>query len=325
MDYSDKWLGLAGGGGGFSVIGGVGVYQLDLYNMNGGAVPMRVLSVGKRLGVTLQAEVAHAVCLLTGVRSPDDFTSIKSNGLDWALSFGIKADSLLKTGGAAAKAIMGVAVHGGNWAAHETAKKAVQGLMGDFSMSPKEPSFVLLPTPAALAIGAGIYYEWQELTKVGSDLAWSYAPPSWRVEMYGAKLVLRMAGIPEADGTRINFRIRIKGWGTDDTILFTGPGKTKSYNLTGTVYSGSLYDLNSKGQGWDGFDLSAYQPVGTATSGFFGVDKTTDVAVEENLEIGVSVCKGQINLYRWESSRYAKVRTDAKGRLSYNAFHSWGD
>ena len=326
MDFSDKWLGLAGGGGGFSVIGGIGVFQVNLFRMSGGAVPIRALVVGKRLGLTVQAEIAHAVCLLTGVRSAEDFTTVKSNGLDWALSFGIKADSFFKAGSAAAKALVGIGLHSGEWATNEVAKKAVQGLMGDFTLSPTEPSFVLLPTPAAMALGAGLYYEWQELTKVGTDLAWSYAPPTWRLEMQGAKLALRMRGIPEPNGAQINFRIRLNGWGTDDTLRFARPGQTTGEkNLTGTVMDGKLYDQGNAGKGPDGFNLSAYVPVGTLTSGVFGVDTTSDVATNADLEIGVSVCRGQINLYRWESSRYAKVHTDAQGRLTYNGFHSWGD
>jgi hypothetical protein len=326
MDYSDKWLGLAGGGGGFSVIGGVGVYQIDLYKMDGSPVPMRVLSVGKRLGITAQAEFAHAVCLLTGVRSANGFTSVKSNGLDWALSFGVKADSLLKTGGKAAKAIMDIAVEGGGWAGHEVAKKAVQGLMGDFSLSPKEPSFVLLPTPAAFAVGAGIYYEWQELTKVGGDLGWKYAPPTWKFENRGGNLFLRMSRIPAQDGDQINFQIRIDGWGIDDTIMFAPPGQTKGkYYLSGRVYGGKLYELGSTGKGKAGVNLTVCQPTGLSTSGFFGVDVDKNIPKSQFIELGVSVCKGVNNIYHWSSERYLKVHVDDFGRLDACVFSTWGN
>ncbi len=312
MDWSDKWLGVAGGGFGFSLIGGMGAYQLNLWNMAGGNVPLRVLVFGKRLGLTAQAEAAHAVCFLSGVPSPNSFTEIKSSGVDWALALGLKADSLVKGGSKAAKAVAEIATSTGNWASHEGAKKAVQGLMGDFSTSSSSPSFVLLPTPVAVAVGAGIWYEWQTMTKVGTDIAWEYVTPVWSLENAGQKVILKMHNIPEADGATLNFHIREKVFGSDNLISFANrEGGQGSILLSGTVQNGRLTDpANSIA---DGFDLTSRIPVGKTEIGMLSVSKTKEVTKSDAVSIGVSVCQGRINLYRWESDDYAKVLTDAKG------------
>lgn len=312
------WLGLAGGGFGFSAIGGMGVYQIDLWNMNGYAVPIRARIIGKRLGLTLQAEAAHALCLMTGVHSSASFTELKSQGVDWALALGVKADSFFKAGSKAAKVISEIAATSANWATHETTKKAVQGLVGDFSIGP-DPSFILLPTPVALAAGAGVWYEWQTLEKVGGDITWDYLKPDWRVEASGGRVLLRMRNIPEQDGSTFNFRIRTDNWGADNTIIWaTRAGGSGDLNLNGVVYDGRLYDSRkggSRGQA-DGFDLSAYYPVGHSVTGILTVSRDTEVATNTTFKIGVSVCQGRINLYRWESDDYVSVTSGADGRLT---------
>jgi len=326
MNFSDKWLGLAGGGFGFSAIAGVGVYQLNLWNMGGGPVPIRALVIGKRLGITLQAETAHAVCLLTGVNSASDFTTIGSNGLDWALAFGLKVDALAKSGSTVAGVLSKLTKFGDNWAANETAKKAVQGLMGDFTFSPTAPSFVLLPTPAAFAVGAGVYYEWQELSKVGGDLGWKYSPPVWKFENRGGNLFLRMSKIPAQDGDILNFETRVDGWGIDDVIRFIPPGygKARTY-LSGRVYGGKLYELGSTGKGKPGVNMTTSQPAGLSTSGFFGIENTKDVVKDGFMDLSVSVCKGINNIYHWSSDRYIKVHANGDGRLDACVFSTWGD
>ena len=324
VDYSDKWLGLAGAGFGFSVIGGVGVYQVNLFCMDGKPVPIRALVVGKRLGATLQAETAHAVCLMTGIRSADGMTEIKSNGVDWALSLGVKADSFLKSGSAVAKGLVELAVHSGNWAAHESAKKLVQGLMGDFELTPKAPSFILLPTPVALGIGAGIYYEWQTMSKVGTDLAWEYLKPQWRLADEGGRVLLKMKGIPEPDGAEFNFHIRENVWGADNLLRFAVPPRREGeHMLTGTVRNGMLCDPQMGLS--DGFDLTSRVPVGKTTIGMLSVGKNAEVEKNADVSIGVSVCRGRINLYRWESDDYATVRSDGAGKFTRAVTAGWQD
>lgn len=315
VSWNDKWLGLAGGGFGFSAIGGLGVYQVDLYCMDGNPVPVRCMSLGKRLGITLQAEAAHAVCLVTGVTSRDTFREIKSNGLDWALSIGVKADSIIKSGGEVAQALAKLAAHNANWAAHETAKKVVQGLMGDFEIAPKSPSFILLPTPLGAGLGAGIYYEWQTLSQVGSDLTWDYIKPKWKLSKSGNRVLLHMHNIPEQDGTQINFHIRENVWGADNLIRFAKPPQQNGEHLlTGMVKAGKLTDPEFN-LPMDGFDITSRVPVGKTEIGMLSVSKTQAVEKSKGMEIGVSVCKGRINLYRWESDDYTKVLTDSTGRI----------
>lgn len=315
MDYNSTWLGLAGGGFGLSAIGGVGVYQINLWNMGGNPVPIRALIIGKRLGVTLQAEAAHAVCLMTNVRSASSFTTIKSSGVDWAVGAGVKADAFVKSGSKIVSGLFKFAKDG-NWAAQEGVKKLVQGLMGDFTPGAKTPQFVLLPSPAALSIGGGIWYEWQTLEKVGTDLAWEYAPPKFRMERKNGKLLLRMKGVPEQNNARINFRIRENDWGTDDELLWRKKGShgRGEPNLNGTIYDGKLWNNGrGAGKGQDGFALSDWEPVGKMVTGMLSVSRNKLVTKNAWQKVGVSVCRGRINLYKWESDHYSDVMFDKAG------------
>jgi hypothetical protein len=314
MDYSDKWLGLAGGGFGFSAIGGLGVYQVDLWHMGGNPTPIRALIMGKRLGATLQAEASHAVCLMTGVQAASSFSKIESNSVEWALSLGFKADNFIKAGSGAAKTISELAAHTTNWAAHETSKKAVQGMMGDFSFSPKGPNFVLLQTPFAVGIGAGIWYEWQTLTQTGTDIAWQYIKPRWQLTNQNDKVILKMNGIPEVDGARMNFQIKQKKFGPDDLLRWAVPPRREGKALlTGVVKNGVLTDPEMGLE--NGFDLSTRLPVGKTGIGVFSVSDNGDVERNKTIEIGVGVSRGINNLYKWESGDYAKVTTDATGKF----------
>lgn len=325
VDWSKTWIGLAGGGFGFSVGAGVGVYGMKLYNMGSNPIPIQATIVGKRLGLTIGAEVAHAVCFMTGVSKSSDFDTLSSSGVDWNISAGVDIDSIIKGGGKVIKALMSVAKRSqaGGWAKNEAAKKAAQWAMGDLGTDFSKMNFYLIPTPAALSVGAGIWYEWQTLYKSGSNMAWKYTPPQWGIETPGGKMLLRMRGIPEPDGRRMCFRIRKDTWGYDDTIRFKphsavgnyGQRGTRTANLFGTVSGGRLWQNGKVGRGKDGIDLAPLVPTGETVTGAMSVYTNTDIDKNDTIKIGISVSHNQSNYYKWESDKYIKVTTDGSGRL----------
>lgn len=323
MQYNDKWLGMVGGGMGASFIAGMSVYQINMWNMAGGEVPMPVIIVCKRLGVVATAGMAHAVCLITGVTSPNEFTEIKSKGVDWALSVGADVDSVVKGLGGVADLIKSAGSKAGNWATQESAKKAVQGVMGDFTPTTTQPNFVLLPTPLALEVGAGVFYEWQTLTKTGTDVAWRYVQPSWWLEKKNGKVLLQMNAIPERDGALIGLQFRLKTWGTDDVLIFrTNRMEMVGFRQTnmlktvrGTVRGGALYGENSQ---TPGLDLSALIPAGKLEVGLLSTDNKAKTFTNEGLQIGLSVTRdprSETNLYKWVSKDYVRIRTGVGGQF----------
>jgi hypothetical protein len=321
MDYSKVWLGTVGGGAGFSVIGGMSVYQLNLWNMAGGNVPIQAVIVGKRLGLTVQAEAAHAICILTGVKSASEFTTIKSSGIDFALAAGIRVDSLFKSSAKAAKMIAkGATKVGHSWASSEASKAGVRGLMDDVDFDMSKPQFYLLPTPLGVGAGAGIWYEWQELHKTGSDLAWKYSDPAWRVSGIGKELKLEVTGIPETDGTHVNFRIRKDTWGYDDAYRFADAGNAKTFfggtnetNLNGVVKDRQLW---MRGARTAGVPLGQMKVIGKLETKMMSVPETDHMDRNKIVKIGVTVTKGKGNATSlWESDNYAKVKFNDGGQM----------
>ncbi|MBQ2261485.1 MAG: hypothetical protein II336_08970 [Loktanella sp.] len=323
MDYSDKWLGTIGGGFSASVVGGMSAYQTNLWSMNGGAVPIPAFVFGTRVGVVAQAEMGHCFCLLTGVSGPHAFSEIRSRGVDWVLSFGGKIDAVTRSYSSASQLLLQASAKTGNWAAQESAKRVVQTVMGDFDIRPGSPSFVLLPSPLAVGVGAGVFYEWQTLTKVGTDVAWRYLKPEWRVENAGDKVVLHVNAIPEADGTQIGLQFRVKRFGSDDLLIFessrSGLVNMRRTNqlktVRASVQNGSLVDPAT---GQKGLDLTALVPVGRSRIGMFSVSSTPEQLLNERLQIGVNITRdpsSDTNLYKWESKHYVPLQTDGRGRF----------
>ncbi len=326
MSYSDKWIGCMGGGFSGSLIVGGSAYQINLWNMGGGQVPMPVLVTGFRAGLVAQIEAGHAFCFLSGVRNEGDVTELKSQGLDWCLSLGGDADAAVKSASTAFDLLKSAAKSSGNWAAQESAKKAVQGIMGDFDLKPKGPSFILLPSPVSLGAGAGLFYEWQTMSKVGTDVAWRYIQPTWRVRTSEGKLRLYMSSIPEKEGATIGLQFRLNVWGADDVLIFDTDRQgmvnarytDKLKTIRGTVHSGELCDPGTKTRG---LDLSSLVPYGKLEVGMMSTSRNTEVAKNKTIQIGVSVCKSytsETNLYKWSSSDYASVLTDSNGKMSFS-------
>lgn len=325
MDFSDKWLGKMGGGISGSLVGGFSAYQFNMWNMAGGSVPIPVLVVGKRLGIMAQLGAGHAFCLMTGVHGPESFTEIESSGIDWELSLGGDADAAVKSIGGLGKELAKAAGKTGNWAVEEGAKKAVQAAMGDFSPQTTKPNFVMIPTPLAVGVGAGVFYEWQTLSKVGSDVAWRYIKPSWRLANEEGGVKLYMDSIPEKDGTMIGIQIMLKTFGPDSIMVFS-QNRTASINfgmqttnklktIRGTVHGGALCE---QGSTLPGLNLSSLVPAGKLDIGILSTSNDSTVSANTTLKIGVSVttsATSETNLYKWQSGDYAAVKTGADGKF----------
>ena len=312
MNYGDKWLGKFGGGFSASVIGGGSAYQANVWNMASGNVPMPVLVTGKRLGLMSNAEAGHAIILVTGVPYPEAFSEIKSSGIDWVLSIGGKADAAIKTTSKAG-ALLEAASKAGNWAAQESAKKAVQGIMGDFELPSSKPGFILLPTPAAVGVGIGIFYEWQTLVKVGSDVAWRYIKPNWWLQAGQNNLLLHMDSIPEKDNQRVAIHLQRKVFGSDDILLFNSSGRASPV-IVGIVKNGRLHDSS----GSLGINLSAQKIAGVTEIGMLSTTRKAGNFAGEKIYISVNVATSLsgTNLYKWQSKDYAAVQIDATGKMA---------
>lgn len=314
MLYTDKWLGKLGGGFSVAVVGGFSAYQANLWNMAGGNVPMPVIVTGARLGAVANTDAGHAIILVTGVKGPDSFTEIKSSGVDWALNIGGKADAVVKSSGKAASALWKAASSAGNWAAQESAKKGVQALMGDFNAAASTPSFIILPSPMAVGIGAGIFYEWQTLSKLGSDVAWKYVKPMWRLKSEQGGLRLMVDPIPEKDNQRIAIHLHKKVFGSDDILLFKSrSGAHPSSTLFGIVKNGRLHDQN----GNEGINLSAHPIAGVTEIGMLSTTRKTTSFAGQKIYISVNVARAlsDTNLYKWQSKDYASVTVDASEKM----------
>ncbi|MGL4238596.1 hypothetical protein [Tabrizicola sp.] len=321
MDYSDKWLGIAGGGFSGSAIIGGSVYQLTMWNMGGDPVPVQALITGGRIGVSLQVDAGHAVCLLTGVKNLRVQSKVESSGIDWGLSVGAKIDSLLKGSGELVK----LAAKGGNWAGQEAAKAIVQKEMGDLDIFSKtKADFVLIPTPASVGIGAGLWYEWQTMRPVGGDQTWRYLKPKWRVTSNAGRLLLRMTDIPEPDGTPIVLRVLFDRFGPDTTAIWSSSQPHRSLrsgnpNILGYVYGGKLYpSQRAVGDLDDGIDLSERVQIGSVTG--WGGNRSSEIMVDRTVGVSIAVSENRYgdvtyanNTFRWRSNNYIKVRFNSQG------------
>ena len=203
LNYETTWVGFLGGGVSGSIIAGGSIYQIDVWNMGGKALPARVLIKGKRLGIVAEAGTSLAMLIVTGCRTAEDMDGITSSGLDWELSLGLKGSALVKTG---TKLFKAAAAHAAakmvNWAVHESAKRLVQWAMDDLGVVKSGKQFNLLPSPVAFGIGAGIFYDWQTLHLLGGKIGWKYISPKWSVETYNGNVRLQLFDIPEQDARK---------------------------------------------------------------------------------------------------------------------------
>lgn len=316
---SHTWVGAVGAGVSGSVLVGGSAYQVNLWRLDGRKVPMMVMITGVRAGLMAEVGTGHMVCILQNVKEPSDFNEIKSSGLDWSFGSGVDWDSMLKTSTkVAAKIVEFMTAAGakglakvGNHAANEGVKKAIQGFMGDYDIKPKDKAFMMLPTPLAASVGGGVFYEWQWMSKVGTNQAYKYIKPKWRVETGDAGAVVYVDNIPEQDGTRICMHVKIDVIGYDDTIVWANrdTGRT-SMEIYGTVKNGQLCE-----DGSPGIALGWRRVVGIHKVGWTSNSTQWTPYANKSFGLGLAFCRGLsgTNLYKWEADDYAKCKTDANG------------
>lgn len=326
MSWANTWIGVAGGGFGASAIVGGSYYFLPLYNMAFEQQSVHVAVFGRRLGMTLQAEAGMAFCIMTGVPSGDRFERMESSGVDWGLGAGFNVSATVRSGSVALSALAETVIEAGPWAIEETAKNVVRGLTGDVTPDSNTQNFILLPTPASISIGAGLWYEWSDVLKLGHNLIWQREPPQWGLETRGANVILRMDRIPLQDGSLIRVGLPVDMFGSDDSLVWDTNG-TRTARLIGTVYGTKLYPpgtTSAQGMGPDGINLSNLNMSGRNEVNLFSVGRNTEVVHNGTMSIGVSVTSGAVEL--WASDDYCEVRTDAAGRITRRLGHGgWRD
>ena len=327
---SKTWLGLMGGGFSGSLVLGGSAYQCNLWRMDGHRVPMMVMITGFRAGIVAQIEAGHMICLLQNVSKPSDFKTIKSSGLDWSAGTGVDWDAVIKSGSKVAKEVIkavgkAAAKEVGNWAAQESVKKAVQGLMGDYSLKPKGQSFMMLPTPAALSAGAGIFYEWQTMSHVGTDQSYKYIPPKWGFHGSGTGLRLLIKDIPEPEGKRLCLLIESETVGLNETLHF---GKSLNERPTRsndevwiTVRSGRAYVGNE-----EGVPIGKMHIIGHTDGAYVTMPKEEKANYKnKTIKFRFGISRGRTNLYKWTSDDYVKVTTDDQARITSASDTTWQD
>ncbi len=316
MSWSNIWIGLMGGGFGASAIVGASYYSLPLYNMAFNQQPLNVAVFGRRLGITLQAEMGAACCIMTGVPSADRFDRMESSGVDWGLGAGFNVSGTVNSAAETINAIVRLAGTTPGWAVQEGLKNMVRGVMGDIEANSQEQNFVLLPTPASLAIGAGVWYEWSDVVRIGHNLIWLREPPQWGIDSATGTVKLRMQNIPMQDGQMITLAITHDVLGPDDYLEWERNG-TRTSRLHGVVWGQKLYPAGTRevqADGADGVNLSELAICGRNVGHVFSSGtRSNEVVRNGTMSIGVNVMQGSVE--RFSSDDYCEVATDASGRI----------
>ncbi len=334
-DARTTWLGYLGGGGSAALIAGGGVYQFEVWNVGGKALPTRVYVTSKKVGLMAHAGVSHAMVLVTGCSTARDMDGITSSGIDWEFDIGASAKSLKASGKFAkyqklfetvetmAKAGNKTVRAGTNWAGHEAGKRLAQATMGDLGVvQGTGPQFNVLPSPLSLGIGAGLVYDWQKMHVMGGKQAWSMISPNWYVENTGDGLRLQMYDIPEQDGTQIKVAIGVDEWGIDPLIRWDSlPGgprvdRRKQYQILGHVYGGWLWETaDSKTAG---INLGKLKPSGRLEAGMLSVSTTRTVKKGGSMKIYPEVMHFT-NYPYWSADDSVTVKLGADGRFMSSA------
>lgn len=327
MSWGNVWIGFMGGGFGASAIIGASYYSVPLFNMGVGQNPIHVAVFGRRLGLTLQAEAAAACCIMTGIPSGDRFQRMESSGVDWSLGAGFDIGATVQHGSEAIEFLAQMARSTRAWSIEERAKNLVRALMGDIDSNSNEQNFVLLPLPGSLSIGAGLWYEWSDVLKLGHNLMWQREPPRWALDNRTGQIMLRMDGIPLQDGDDIEVGLTVDGFGVDDRLAWNSNGNRRA-RILGQVWGQKLYPFGN-GQrrelGPDGVNISSLQISGRNESHMFSTG-TQNGEVVRNDTLSIGVLLGHGGLDHWESDDYCEMRSDANGRLSTRIGHGgWRD
>lgn len=320
FDPNTTWLGLWGGGVSGSAVGGLSFYQVDLWHMGGDPLPVRALVTGKRLGVVAELGTAHAALLVTGCSSPKDMDGLTDSGIDWELSVGVKAKNWVKSTSAVFKQMVAEAgAKAANWAMHEPAKRFVQWTMNDLGIVQPGKAFNLIPSPLAVGVGAGIFYEWQTLNLLGGKIGWQHISPKWSVENVQGNVYFQLLDIPEPNGELVHLGFSVPEWGVDPYIRWKKEkgegrvGEPQNYQIDGYCYERALFERRD-GMGFAGVNLSNYLPVGQLETGIFSVSNTTTVKKSGKLTIRPVVFQFG-NYEYWSAKDTMTVEVDGSGRF----------
>lgn len=174
-------------------------------------------------------------------------------------------------------------------------------MMRDLGIVKPGRQFNLLPSPLSLAVGAGIFYEWQKFHLLGGKIGWQYISPKWFVERVNGDVWLQMYNIPEQDGEEVKVGFSIPEWGLDPYIRWKkkkGKARVKDYQIVGYSYDGFLFERRD-GMGYSGINLSNLQPVGRLEEGFFP-SRTNEVQKRGMLKVRPTVFQF-VNYRYWEA------------------------
>lgn len=316
LDYGTTWLGLMGGGISGSIIGGGSVYQIDVWNMGGYSLPARVLVTGRRVGLVAEAGTAHAMLIVTGCSSAKDMDGITSSGIDWEFAVGIKGSALVKTGASILKVVAAeAAAKVANWAMHEAAKQLVQWAMDGVAGGVQSgKQFKLLPSPLAISVGMGLFYDWQTMSLLGGKIGWQYISPKWSIETNNGSVRLQMFDIPEQDGEVVRVGFAVDEWGFDPLIRWKTKGgdvQVDGHQILGYVYQGRLFE-RPDGMGYSGINLTNLQPIGRLEAGLLTVSRTTVTQKGGTLTVRPQVYEFGNYAY-WSASDKVTMTLDSNG------------
>ncbi len=344
VDWNKTWIAVSqsGGGGGAILVGG-GLYFLPFVNV---ANPRKVILAGvtcKRLGLVAHAGASHAIGIMLGVGSTSDMDGLTGGGWDFAADLGAKWGQIVKQGGRIGKwlkiiesAFKGLSAgaraglaKGGEVAFSEAAKGLVNAFDGNFDRDKQKRGFYMFGTPLGVGLGAGVWYEWQNVYALGGPKAWNYGKPRWRLQPHGGGVYLQLKGIPEPNGADVHISgIRLNEWGTDGYVDFT---KFKNPHAALSIQKGLTF-LNTKGKanGFKFFTNPADPTAPPADGGlnighhmisgryeYFnwgrGIRSTPYDSAGKTIELGLDVKVG--GKLVWQSDEYIKVKVDQDKRI----------
>lgn len=249
MSIQGMWLGVAGGGGAIFV-GGVAGHMAYLVNC---AAPsnshMQCVVTSARAGLAAHAGVGASIVVMSGINSSQDLTNLTSQGTDFVFDLGAKWGAAIKGGGRIAQAAKCLCMADDftdvqKYVAGEPGKALINWLAGDLELSATNPSFAMLGTPFGAGVGAGVFYEWQNVYTAGSSEAWYYAPINWRLKRHNNQYWIQVRNIPADDGTKLVIMGKCFELGPDGVVDLYTSNRTlgrRNYS-TGIVEKGKLIE-----------------------------------------------------------------------------------
>ncbi len=310
MSLQGMWLGVAGGGGAI-VAGGIAGHMAYLVNC---AAPsnshMQCVVTSTRAGIAAHAGVSASIVVMSGINSAQDLTGLSSSGTDFVLDLGAKWGNAIKGGGRVAQAAKTLCMVDDftdiqKYVAGEPGKALINWLAGDLELSATKPSFAMLGTPFGAGVGAGVFYEWQNVYVPGSSEAWYYAPINWRLIWHKDQLWIQIRNIPADDDTQLTIMGKCFSYGLDGVVDLYPKSKTlrNKTHSTGVVQKGKLMeDASSPGLAkaappGGGINLSARN-----IQGVRGIFSFSPIQGNSSLPFGLALLKDNETVWQSKAS-----------------------